>query len=423
MNDFSSPAQYRLDLLRETIDDIQQLGCNALYLGPVFESTSHGYDTVDYYHVDRRLGDNSSLTELVAFLHDRGVRVILDGVFNHVGRNFWAFYDLRTHRENSRYRNWFRGIDFRSDNRYGDGFCYDGWEGHESLVSLELSNPDVKDHLFGAVRWMVEGLGIDGLRLDVAYTLDREFMSELRTFCKSLRSDFFLLGEIIHGEYSHIVNDSMLDSATNYEAYKGLWSSHRDRNCFEIAYSLNREFGSGGLYCGLPLYNFADNHDVTRVASRLDESGHLFTLYTLLYTMPGMPSVYYGSEWGVEGERSAESDAALRPSFRDIPHVRQDLYHCIAKLAAIRRENPWLTAGGYRQLHVASEQLAYLRSGPDRSIVAAVNMSPEEVSIRIQLEQGGRLRSCFDPTMAFDLSSGAVELPVPAFGAQVLSVE
>src|SRR5262249_28933418 len=171
-NDFQSPPSPRLEQLRGWIDHLRWLGVNALYLGPIFESTHHGYDTADYFHVDRRLGTDDTLAGLVAALHEAGIRVILDGVFHHVGRDFWAFRDLRHNGERSRYRGWFSGVDFSRRSPYGDAFSYDGWEGHHDLVKLNLGNPDVRAHVRGAVRSWVERFGIGGLGLDVGYCSD-----------------------------------------------------------------------------------------------------------------------------------------------------------------------------------------------------------------------------------------------------------
>ncbi|MBN1488210.1 MAG: alpha-amylase, partial [Anaerolineae bacterium] len=291
-NDFHSPAVPRLEQLYGWIGHLRELGVNALYLGPVFESTAHGYDTADYYRVDRRLGDNQVLAEVVAALHENGIRVVLDGVFNHVGRDFWAFRDLQQYGAQSAYRDWFLGVDFGQRSPYNDAFTYANWNGYYDLVKLNPHHPAVREHLFQAVEMWINEFDIDGLRLDVADCLDFGFMRDLSTLCKGLRPDFWLMGEVVHGDYRRWANAETLDSVTNYECYKGLYSSHVDRNYFEIAYALKRQFGAGGLYCDLPLYNFADNHDVNRVVSNLTKPEHLYSLYCLLFTMPGVPSIY-----------------------------------------------------------------------------------------------------------------------------------
>ena len=313
---------------------------NALYLGPLFESSAHGYDTADYYQVDRRLGNNEMLSRLSAVLHQKNIRLILDGVFNHVGRDFWAFRDVLKSGRQSAYCDWFQGLDFHKRSPYNDPFSYENWNGHHNLVKLNLSNPSVKDHLFQAVDMWIREFAIDGLRLDVADCLDLHFLKELSAFCKSRRSDFWLMGEVIHGDYRKWVNPETLDSVTNYVGYKGLYSSHVDKNYFELAHTLYRQFGEKGIYRDLLLYSFADNHDVNRVASQLKNPAHLYPLYSLLFTMPGVPSIYYGSEWGIEGKRTSQSDQALRPhlDFSRFPTTAPTLI-CLESSAA------WLESG------------------------------------------------------------------------------
>ncbi len=321
-NDFCSPSTPRLEQVNGWLGHVKDLGVNALYLGPVWESSAHGYDTADYFQVDRRLGNNETLSRLSALLHEKGIRLVLDGVFHHVGRDFWAFRDVLAQGEQSVHVDWFQGLDFHKRSPYNDPFAYEGWKGHYNLVKLNLQNPSVKAHLFQAVEMWMREFAIDGLRLDVADCLDLAFLKELSALCKSRRPDFWLMGEVIHGDYRKWVNAETLDSVTNYVGYKGLYSSHADKNYFEIAHTLKRQFGEEGLYRNLPLYTFADNHDVDRVASRPKNPAHLYPLYSLLFTMPGVPSVYYGSEWGIEGKRTSVDDGALRPCI-DLGEISQ----------------------------------------------------------------------------------------------------
>ncbi len=388
-NDFTSPPVERLQKIGQWLPHIRSLGTNALYLGPLFESSAHGYDTADYFNVDRRLGTNDTLATLSTELHYQDMRLILDGVFNHVGRDFWAFRDVQQNGSASPYRDWFEGLHFGAQSPLGDNFYYQPWEGHFDLVRLNLKNPDVRDHIFSAVQSWIEEFDFDGLRLDVAYLLELDFMQELRAFCKKLRPDFWLLGEMIHGDYRRLANPLTLDSTTNYEAYKGLYSSLADRNYFEIAYALNRQFGQGGLYTGLNLYNFVDNHDVDRAASKFDNPELLYPLYLLLFTMPGIPSIYYGSEWGIRGKRTAQDDSALRPCL-DLEEMERSaplpgLPDFITKLASLRRSLPALYSGNYIQLSVAHEQFAFLRQAGDESIIVLLNAASQPASFELRL--------------------------------------
>ncbi|HUX21951.1 MAG TPA: alpha-amylase family glycosyl hydrolase [Spirochaetia bacterium] len=381
-----------LERIYEWSGHLEWLGINALYLGPLFEARTHGYDTTDYFRVDRRLGDNRTLTALVAHLHSKGIRVILDAVFNHIGRDFFAFRNLLSKRESSPYAAWFSGLRFDGTTPFGDPFTYDTWDGHYELVKLDLRNREVIDYLLGvAAAWIAE-FDIDGLRLDAANVMEPGFLGELSAHCHALKGDFWLVGEVVGGDYRQWAGPTRLDSVTNYEAYKGLYSSLNDRNYFEIAYTLDRQFGTEGLYTGLPLYNFVDNHDVDRIASTLDNPAHLYPLSILLFTMPGVPSLYYGSEWGIPGRRLPSGDATLRPQLT--PHEaytqseNRELVHTIRKLIRIRHGSSALRRGGYRKLAVAHEQLAFLRNSEGEECIVALNSSDHEVTIEFERPEG-----------------------------------
>ena len=374
---------------------LQKLGIGAVILNPVFESDSHGYDTRDLTRIDRRLGTNADFAAVCATLRAHGVRTVLDAVFNHVGRGFWAFQDVRAHGWESRYRDWFI-INFEGDSAYGDGFWYEGWEGHFELVKLNLRNPEVVDYLLGCVRTWREEFGIDGLRLDVAYSLDRDFLRRLHGLSRELAPDgsFVLIGETLHGDYNQLVNDEMLDSCTNYECYKGLYSALNARNMFEIAHSLHRQFGPDPwcIYQGKHLLSFADNHDVTRLASILTDPACVRPAYGVLFGMPGIPCLYYGSEWGATGSKGAHDDFDLRPCF-DAP-TPNDLTAYLERLIAVRagrapglaaadavRAGRALCYGGYRNVHIASEQLLFERACEGACALVAVNAAAVPAAI------------------------------------------
>ncbi len=392
-NDFSSPPIPRLKEMEKWLPHLKNLHINALYLGPVFESTAHGYDTADYYQVDRRLGDHQTLREMIALLHENNIRVILDGVFNHVGRDFFAFKDLLSNGRNSGFTNWFSGIDFSRQSPCGDAFAYDGWNGNYDLVKLNLQNSAVNDYLFNAVDLWMENFHIDGLRIDAADCVDFSFLQQLSTRCTTRNSDFWIMGEIIHGDYSRWVNAGALDSVTNYECYKGLYSSHVEHNYFEIAYSLNRQFGNQGLYRNFLPYSFVDNHDVNRLLSNLTNPAHTYPVYCLLFSMPGVPSIYYGSEWGISGKRTPSDDRILRPRL-DPENIicnpdLMNLPDTIAKLIQIRLTSPALQTGSYSQVLVANEQFAFLRESSEESILILVNSSQQTISLDIPITIDG----------------------------------
>ncbi len=365
--------EHRILKIVDWIPHIKKLGANAVYLCPVFESDTHGYNTREYNKVDVRLGTDEDLKKVVAALHENGIKTVLDGVFNHVGRGFWAFKDVLEKREASPYVNWFARIDFGGNSPYNDGLWYEGWEGNYDLVKLNLRNPDVKAHIFGAVENWIRDYDIDGLRLDVAYCLDRDFLRELRGFCDSKKEDFFLLGEVLHGEYGRMLSEMSLHSLTDYQCYKGLYSAINSFNLFEIVHSLMRLFGPEDwtVARGSHLLSFLDNHDVTRIATILNDERELTPAYALLFGMPGIPSVYYGSEWGAKGDKK-DGDGALRPCF-DVP-LFNELGEYIARLAKVKKEEKALNYGGMRNVLLTNRQCIFERKCDNERILIAVNI-------------------------------------------------
>lgn len=378
----------RIRKVVDIIPHIKKLNIDAIYFSPVFESDRHGYDTRDYTKIDVRLGSNEDFAFVCKTLKENGIKVVLDGVFNHVGRGFFAFQDVLQNRENSIYKDWFH-ISFEGDSCFNDGLWYEGWEGHFELVKLNLENPNVIEYLFSCIKMWIEEFNIDGLRLDVAYCLKESFMRKLREFSNSVGEDFFLLGEVLFGDYNRIVNDEMLHSCTNYECYKGLYSSFNDMNLFEIAHSLNRQFGKEGsaIYKGKHLLSFADNHDVIRVASILKEQKHLPLVYALLFGMPGIPCIYYGSEWGITGVKDKNSDDDLRPEIKS-PEWN-DLTTLIPSLALIRKEHKSLIFGEYKSVVLTNRQLIFEREFEGERIWVAVNADSSEYYARFNSSASG----------------------------------
>ncbi len=363
--------EHRITKVSEWVEHMSKLGINAIYFSPVFESDTHGYNTRDFRKIDCRLGTNEDFAKVCKDLHDAGIKVVLDGVFNHVGRGFWAFQDVLKNREGSPYKDWFY-INFGGNSNYNDGLWYEGWEGHFDLVKLNLNNPQVVDHILECVSGWVNEFDIDGLRLDVAYCLDRNFMRRLRSHCDGIKKDFFLVGEIIHGDYKQIVNPEMLQSCTNYECYKGMYSSFNSMNMFEICHSVKNMFGPED-WCrckGMDLLNFVDNHDVTRAASILTNPEHLPLLYGLLFAIKGMPCIYYGSEWGTKAEKK-DGDPALRACFEK-PEWNE-LTDLIAKLCEIRKNSKALAYGDISVPVLTNRQCIIQRKFEDERILIAIN--------------------------------------------------
>ena len=414
---------HRLRNLEGWLDYLEELGIDALLLGPVMQSSSHGYDIADYFEIDRRLGDEEDFTAFSRALHGRGMRLVLDAVFHHTGRDFPAFQDVLRNGQASTFCSWYH-LDFSRRSPFGDAFHYEGWAGHYDLVKLNLGNSEVRQHLFDAVTYWIERFGADGLRLDAADRLDPAFRGELAAHCRALRPDFWLMGEVVHGDYRQWVGSKALSSATNYEAYKGLWSSHNDKNYFEIAYTLNRQFGRDGIYRALDLYSFADNHDVDRIASSLADPAFLYPLHILLMTMPGIPSIYYGSEWGIAGQRTQTSDVALRPAL--LPEIMRttaahpDLFRVLKQLIKIRHQHEALRSGDYTQLHVASEQFAFSRGLGAGAIVVVVNASETEAQITIQTPEMTQATDVLNENAHFAVSAGQCMIAVPPRWGRIL---
>lgn len=375
---------HSINKIIEWIPHLKKLHINALYLGPVFESSEHGYDTSDYRVVDHRLGDHQDLKQVCDALHDAGIRIIFDGVFNHVGRSFWAFQDVKEKREASRYASWFQGLRFDCDNPFHDGFCYDTWRGYHNLIKLNLKNEEVIAYLLDSIAMWIHDFHIDGLRLDAADCMDRDFFRRLKQFCRQQKEDFWLMGEIIHGNYNVWANEEMLDSVTNYECYKGLYSSHNDHNYFEIGHSLNRQFQQGGIYEHLKLYNFVDNHDVNRLASTVKNEEDLFNIYTMLYTMPGIPSLYYGSEWALKGTHHDGSDADIRPCLHLSKQKDTKLTEHLMKLGEIRQQHTIFYQGSYETILLKNEQFVFARRSDDEILYIAFNVNDKDQEIELE---------------------------------------
>lgn len=418
---------HRFLKLEEWLPYIADLGCTAIYIGPLFESSSHGYDTKDYKLVDRRLGDNEDFARFVKKAHEQNLKIVVDGVFNHTGREFFAFRDIQQNREQSPYCGWYKGLNFGWNNPYNDGFSYEAWRNCFELVNLNLQNPQVRSYLLDVIGFWIDEFDIDGIRLDCADCLDFSFMEEMRSFTDSKKEDFWLMGEVIHGDYSRYIGEHMLNSVTNYELHKGLYSGHNDHNYFEIAHTIRREFDSnGGIYRGMRLYSFVDNHDVDRIASKLNVPEHIFPVYTLLYTLPGIPSIYYGSEWGIQGRKEGGNDDPLRPAV-DLQEVIREkpgeqLVAWIQKLGEIHREYPACIYGRYQELLLTNRQYAFSRLQEDHGILVAVNNDDQEVQIEVREPLAGKTYRDLINDETVTAQNGVLKLRLKPGGSCILSL-
>ena len=420
VNDYTT-VEHRLRELDDWIGHIKEMGFNAIYIGPLFESVGHGYETTDYRKLDSRLGDNDDLKAFVKNCHDNGIRVIFDGVFNHTGRDFFAFRDLKANRENSRYRDWFCNVNFYGNNEYNDGFSYYNWGGYNLLVKLNQRNPEVKDYILDVVRFWVSEFDVDGIRLDAADVLDFDFMKSLRALADVVKPEFWLMGEVIHGDYSRWVNDSTLHSVTNYTLHKALYSGHNEHNYFEIAHTIKRlQDMTGGR--GLNLYNFTDNHDVERIASKINNKAHLYPVHILEYTLPGVPSVYYGSEFAIEGRKEKYSDDSLRPRLRYEDYkdaIRDNEFTAfLSLLGKLRLGIKSLSYGDYREVALTNRQYMYTRNTSEYTDIIAVNNDENASEVcGSGIRDGEYIEVLSGQTMT--VSGGFVKLNVPANYGQI----
>ena len=375
-NEYKEPVE-RLNKLLPWISHIKNIGCNAIYIGPLFESVGHGYETTDYKKLDSRLGTNETLKNFVAECHKNGIKVIFDGVFNHTGRDFFAFKDLKENRENSRYKDWYCNVNFWGNNSYNDGFSYENWGGYDLLVKLNQKNPEVKEYICDVIRYWVAEFDVDGIRLDAADVLDFDFMKALRHVANEVKPEFWLMGEVIHGDYVRWANAETLHSVTNYHLHKALYSGYNDHNFFEIAHTVKRlNDMCGGVF---KLYSFVDNHDVERIMSKLATPKGFVPVHILLYTLPGVPSIYYGSEFGIEGKkgRGAGADDPLRPEmvYEDWTDAMEENAYCkfITALGNMRQQVKALSFGDYKEQNLTTRQYTFSRSCEGTTVVVMVN--------------------------------------------------
>lgn len=413
--------------MEKWLEHIDDIGCNAVYIGPLFESSTHGYDTKDYKMVDRRLGDNEGFKKFVSRAHELGIKIVVDGVFNHVGREFAGFLDVKEKREQSPYCGWFKGLDFHNNTAYNDGFSYEAWRNCYELVNLNLSNEDVRRYLIEEViGYWIDEFDIDGIRLDCADCLPDYFMEEMRRFTDSKKEEFWLMGEVIHGDYNRYMTNQRLHSVTNYELHKAMYSGHNDHNYFEVAHSCKREFDeNGGMYHDKLLYSFVDNHDVDRLASKLTDINHIQEIYTLLYTLPGIPSIYYGSEWGIEGRKEGANDDPLRPYINleemEANNPNPKLTQWIQTLAQIRvKHQPILQKGAYRELHLTNRQFAFCRVMENEAVVVVLNNDENAVEIQIPVPFQDKAYYNSITKEKYEIENGRMKVSLDAYGSKIL---
>ncbi len=380
----STPVVHRLPHLHTWLDYAAELGVTGLALGPIFAASTHGYDTIDHFRIDPRLGDDADFGALVEAARARGLRILLDGVFNHVGRAHPAFQEVLHHGPQAERANWFK-LSWPRGTAPGTEPDYACFEGHRQLVTLNHNEPQVADHIASVMNhWLARGA--DGWRLDAAYAVPRHFWANVLPRVRAEHPDTYIVGEVIHGDYAGIVRDTGMDAVTQYELWKAIWSALNDRNLFELAHALERH--NGYLDPFLPL-TFVGNHDVTRIASRLNDERHLPHALAILFTCGGTPSIYAGDEQAFRGvkEERAGGDDAIRPAFPPTPASLAPyglpIYRLHQSLLALRRRHPWLHRTCSRKVHLTNEQLVLtMTEGPQR-LLLALNLADEAATLPV----------------------------------------
>ena len=403
--------------MEKLIPHMKRLGITALYIGPCFESEGHGYETIDYYKVDARLGDNAMFRHFVDACHAAQIKVVVDGVFNHSGRRFFAFEELRKHREGSPYRDWYCNVNFGGNNEFNDCFSYEAWHGYNILPRLNLWNRAVRDYLLDVIRFWVKEFDIDGIRLDCADVLNFDFMKEMRQLANTVKPEFWLMGEVIHGDYSRWVNRDVLHSVTNYELHKGLYSGHNDHNNFEIAHTIRRLFGDGGLVREGKLYTFVENHDVNRLINKVKDPAHMKNIYLIAYTLPGIPSIYYGGEFRLSGVQANGSDDAIRPAlsiadYAALSEKEKDFVEFLEMLGRAKEELAALSVGSYEERLLTNRQFAYARVWNEQTVIVAANNDENPALVDIRAQDGeyvdymtGQKYSCGNGKLSVELAA------------------
>jgi glycosidase len=373
--DASAPVVHRLPRLEAWLDHVVELGLNGIALGPVFASSTHGYDTTDHFRIDPRLGDDDDFDRLVAAARDRGIRVLLDGVFNHVGREHPAFQAALADRDSPEAALF----------ELGDDGDVEVFEGHDALVALDHGS-DATVELVTRVMTHWLDRGADGWRLDAAYSVPAAFWTRVLPAVRERHPDAWILGEVIHGEYAELVEASTVDAVTQYELWQGIWHSIAERNLFELQHAIGRH---NALLTAFTPYTFLGNHDVTRIATAVgaDLVPHALAV---LCTVAGTPALYAGDEYGAEGvkEERIGGDDAIRPALPELPPAREDLsdheratLDLHRELLAIRRRHPWLTRAQTDVVEVENGTIVLRTATADAAIVTALNLTDDAVRL------------------------------------------
>lgn len=409
-------THHRLDHIVDWLDYAIRLGASGLLLGPVFSSSTHGYDTIDYFRIDPRLGDEADFDRLIAEARRRGLHLVLDGVFNHVGRDFPALAAALANGPDSAEAQWFR--------RHGTGDTFEEssfvtFEGHPGLIALNHDNPEVSDHVIRVMsHWLDRG--ISGWRLDAAYAVPRRFWATVVPEVKRRHPRAYIFGEVIHGDYATFVRESGVDAVTQYELWKAIWSALNDRNLFELAWALDRH--NRYLDSFVPL-TFVGNHDVTRLASKLDDERHIPHALAVLFTLGGTPCIYAGDEQAFRGikEHRSGGDDAIRPAFpASAEHLASGgwgIFRLHQQLIGLRRRHPWLVRARSRMVHLKGRQMVMTVEADGKGLAVLLNLDDRDAMLPAPHAQGVMAGAA----SINDARTSAAQAVVPPHGWAVLS--
>ena len=409
-------VMHRLEHLFGWLDYAVTLGASGILLGPVFASSTHGYDTVDHFRIDKRLGDESDFDALIKAAHDRGLRIVLDGVFNHVGREHPLFQRALAAGPHSPEAAWFRVIS-PADKALGEEPDYATFEGHRQLVALNHAQPAVADYVTRVMtHWLDRGA--DGWRLDAAYAVPRRFWADILPPVRARHPDAYIFGEVIHGDYVGFVRETGVDAVTQYELWKAIWSSLNDRNCFELAWALDRH---NAMLDSFVPQTFIGNHDVTRIASQLLDERHLAHALVILMTCGGLPSIYAGDEQAFRGvkEQRAGGDDAIRPAFPATPGglapFGWPIYRLHQELIGLRRRHPWLYCARSRVSELRNADLVIEAFHEENRLWIALNLTDVPIACAIPAAVDSLAGD-----LAVSQKGGMTEITLPPHGWGIL---
>lgn len=402
----------RLAKIRKYYPHFKKLNINAIYFGPIFESCTHGYDTIDYCQIDRRLGTNQLFKEIVQELHQQGIKVIVDAVFNHTSRLFPAFIDIKNNQTHSPFLKWYKNIDFSTDTIWKDGFGYHFYQDCVELPSLNTNNPNVQNYIFKTIHFWFQEFKIDGLRLDVAYLLKPDFLEKIRLLATDLNPNSVIIGEIMTPSEISLIGKNLLHTGTNFPLFQHLHQSFTQQDFWQLKQILGQQ---NNLY----LFNFLNNHDTDRIFSLLEEYPNLQSAFVILFTIPGQPCIYYGDEIPLEGLKKTKQDRQVRkkmPNIKQLTAKQKNHLRFIQKITAIRSANPFLTTGQTKTILCTHKTIAYITYNKNQYLLIIINTNPTENTLTLhnKILQSNTFQDIYS-FESFQAKNGQITLPCKNF--------